>query len=202
MILDRLVGIFGLVFAAAIAARVYIVHRQIGKSPIVIQGGDSAHDFAHRVLAVIIVLEALNILLFRLQWYFPERTLYPYLVPFEVLRSRLVEGLGLALACAGLCLSVTAQAQLGRNWRIGNDVIGDTVLVRHGLYARSRHPIYAGFMAIAFGLFLTTPNVLTLFCAIGTPVILSIIARLEEEFQTSRHGGVYREYLLRTRRWL
>jgi protein-S-isoprenylcysteine O-methyltransferase Ste14 len=202
MILDRLVGIFGLLFALAIAARVYIVWRRIGQLPIMVHGADTAHDFAHHMLALIIGLEAIEIIAFRLQAYFPRFAVYDFLMPFEAMRLLPIQGAGLMLAFAGLVWTVTAQVQMGASWRIGNDKTGNTELVSHGLYAVSRHPIYVGFVAIAIGLFLATPNLVTLLCAVMTPVILAIIARLEEEFQIARHGDFYRVYMSRTRRWL
>lgn len=201
MNLDRLVGIFGLLFAGAIIARYMIVSGRIRRSPVSIGGGDSAHDFVHRMLALIILMQAVNIALFRLQTYAPSLGLYAKLAPIDSLRTEAIQALGLALAYGGLVWSVAAQSQMGANWRIGNDRSG-AELVKGGLYSISRHPIYVGFMAIAAGLFLATPNVLTLLCAVMTFVVLPITARLEEEFQASRHGDVYRAYCARTRRWL
>ncbi|MCH9765218.1 MAG: isoprenylcysteine carboxylmethyltransferase family protein, partial [Alphaproteobacteria bacterium] len=108
--------------------------------------------------------------------------------------------IGLILAYGGLIWSVVAQAQMGKYWLAGIDA--DNTLVQHGLYSISRHPIYIGFMAIALGLFLAVPNVLSLFCALLTFIMLSIEARLEEQFLIARDGEPYRAYLKRTRRWL
>lgn len=202
MILDRLVGIFGLLFVAAIAARIYIVSRKINKSPIARIEGDTAHGYVHKLLAVVIALQAWNIMLYRLQEFRPNVPIYQYLVPLPVLQTTVIQVLGLSLAYLGLAWSVVAQTQMGRNWRIGNHEQDDTELIRHGLYNVSRHPIYVGFIAIAFGIFLATPNVLSLVCAIITLLVLSILARMEEEFQISRHGEAYKHFMSRTRRWI
>jgi protein-S-isoprenylcysteine O-methyltransferase Ste14 len=202
MILDRLVGIFGLIFVAAIAARIYLVSKKINRSPVAPVGGGTAHDYVHKLLAVVIALQALNIVAFRLQEFMPDWPVYAAFIPLSALQTPAVQAVGLALAFLGLAWSVVAQTQMGRSWRIGNREQDDTDLIRHGLYTVSRHPIYVGFITIAVGIFLATPNVLSLLCAVLTLVVLSILARMEEEFQVSRHGAAYKEFMSRTRRWI
>lgn len=202
MILDRLVGIFGLLFVAAIAVRIYLVSKKINRSPVAPVGGGTAHGYVHKILAVVVALHALNIVAFRLQEFMPNVPVYAAFIPLPVLQTPAVQAVGLVLAFLGLAWSVVAQTQMGRNWRIGNHELDETELIRHGLYTVSRHPIYVGFIAIAVGIFLATPNILSLVCAIFTFVVLSILARMEEEFQVSRHGEAYRDYISRTRRWI
>lgn len=199
--LDKLVGYFGIVFALAILARVILVRRQIGKSPVVVSGGRSAHDVWHGVLALVIKLEAMSIILFRLPAHYPSLDFYGLFVPLAPLRHPLIEAVGLLLATAGLIFAVAAQTQMGRNWRVGNDAESDTELVRMGLYARSRNPIYVGFVAISTGLFLAMPNVVTLACAILNPLALSRIVSLEEDFQRTRHGKAFDDYATKVPRW-
>ncbi len=206
MTLDRLVGIFGLVFIAALMVRVYLVRRQIGRMPVIFRHADAARDFVHKVLFAIFLAEAINIALFRLQAldaYLTSTTwqsAYRYLGPINTLDTSTVQVIGLILAYGGLTWCVIAQAQMGKDWRAGIDA--DNKLVVHGLYAVCRHPIYLGFMTITFGLFLAAPTVLSLFCAVLTFIVLSIEARLEEGFLIARDGDPYRAYLKRTRRWL
>ena len=206
--MDRLVGIFGLLFAVLIALRVLLVYRETGRMPILLNSGDAAHDYIHKVLAGIFVLEAANILAFRLPALTGHanageaRKLYSYLGPFHSLETPALQAAGLAMAYLGLAWSVTAQHQMGRDWRIGIDYDHKTSLVTRGLYRVTRHPIYLGFMVICAGLFCATPNVLTLICAVLAMIILSVEARLEEAFLLSLHGQPYKQYLARTRRWI
>lgn len=202
MNLDLLVGIFGLLFVAANFTRVCRVQQLIKRNPIIVHGGDTSHDFVLKVIASIVVLAAINIVLFRLQAYFPHSAFYGYLQPISPLISPVVQGVGLVIAYLGLGLAVVAQSQMGEHWRFGNDTQKHTDFVRHGLFKNHRHPIYAGFIAVALGLFLATPNILSLLCAVMTSVVLPLLARMEEEFQVSRHGDAYKDYLARTRRWI
>ena len=127
---------------------------------------------------------------------------YNYLGPFHALETPEFRILGLVLCYLGLLWSAISQSQMGKDWRVGIDDKNETSLVTRGLYKISRHPIYLGFMVITVGLFFALANVVSLLCAVMTIVILSIEARLEEEFLLSRHGLIYKDYLARTRRWL
>ncbi len=208
MDLDHLVGIFGLLFVVAIAARVYLVYRENGRLPVTLKTGDTAHDFVHKILAGIVSMQAINILIFRAQGLSgsliggsPE-TFYRFLVPLHALETTTVQGIGLLLSYLGLLWVVIAQNQMGKDWRVGNNPKHETSLVTRGLYGRLRHPIYSGFIVISIGLFFAVPNVVTLVCAVLTVIVLSIEARLEEDFQLTRHGDAYKDYLSTTRRWI
>jgi len=208
MDMDRAVGIFALLFAAAISVRVYLIYRKIGRLPVILNSGDVAHDYVHKVLAGIIVLEGINILMFRSQVLSSDLTnnsepaFYLFLGPIRSIETPTVQFFGLVFAYLGLLWTVVAQHQMGQDWRIGIDVKHETSLVTRGLYTTSRHPIYLGVIVISIGLFFAVPNVVSLVCAVLTTVVLSIEARLEEEFLLSRHGDTYREYLAHTRRWI
>ena len=208
MNMDSLVSIFALLFATAISVRAYLVYRKNGRLPVILNSGDAAHDYIHKVLAGIFVLEGINILMFRLQALSayltnnPELTFYLFLGPIRSIETPTAQFFGLVIAYLGLLWVVVAQHQMGQDWRIGIDVKHETSLVTHGLYTTSRHPIYLGFIVITIGLFFAVPNVVSLVCAVLTTVVLSIEARLEEKFLLSRHGYTYREYLEQTRRWI
>lgn len=53
-------------------------------------------------------------------------------------------------------------------------------LVRHGLYAYVRHPIYAGVLLVLPGLFLLRPTLTVLFASAASVIWVLIQARLEE----------------------
>lgn len=201
MLLDGLVGVFGAVFLIAIVARILIVRRKTGNLPIVVRGDDSAHDFLLKVFASIFVAEGASVLAYGLELWKPDLGVYASLGPFSSMHWNVPRSMGLTIAFAGLAWMAVAQAQMGEDWRIG-DNDGRTRLVRHGLFGRRRHPIYLGFMVTVWGMFLALPNVISLLCAVLVFVVLSVLARLEEEFQLARHGITYRDYLASTRRWI
>lgn len=69
------------------------------------------------------------------------------------------------------------------------------VLVTHGLYAYLRHPMYTGFIALAFGYGLLLDSLT--FTVIFAPLVLgglSVRAFLEERSLLQRHGANYEQY--------
>ena len=76
------------------------------------------------------------------------------------------------------------------------------VLATEGLYARVRHPQYAGFMAIMVGFLLQWPTIPTL---LMFPVLVYVYRRLaisEERETRERFGGAWDVYAARTPRFV
>jgi len=99
--------------------------------------------------------------------------------------------LGWPLIVAGSVPFIWGHVLLGR--RTHTPSVRDT-LVRHGLYAYVRHPIYSGGFLIVVGLALLKPtSAFTLACLIGFGWLI-IQARLEE-LDLVQRLPTYREYL-------
>jgi protein-S-isoprenylcysteine O-methyltransferase Ste14 len=195
---EVLLVLFGCLFIAAILVRILIVRRKTGRLPIFLRTGDTAYGFILRMNAAIITLEAINIIAYTGL----DISYYIYFVPIQYLERPALQTAGIVVAYLSLAWSAVAQTQMDGAWRIGIDREDDAPLVARGLYSRSRHPIYLGFMSITIGLFLAMPNAMSLAACLLAVVVLSIEAHLEEEFLSSRLGDPYRDYLKRTRRWL
>lgn len=87
---------------------------------------------------------------------------------------------------------------LSSAWRVLYKAQRKYTLAATGLYARIRHPQYAGFVAIMFGLLLQWPTILTL---IMFPILVVMYARLafaEEKEMENEFGKKYLEYKRRT----
>src|SRR5262249_37820263 len=65
---------------------------------------------------------------------------------------------GVALWLSGLVVVVAAQLQMGASWRVGIDAQARPGLITHGLYARSRNPIYSGLLLALAGFALVLPT--------------------------------------------
>ncbi|MCA3255309.1 MAG: isoprenylcysteine carboxylmethyltransferase family protein [Alphaproteobacteria bacterium] len=103
---------------------------------------------------------------------------------------------------AALLWIIVAQAQMGRSWRIGIDTGDQPPLVRHGLFARSRNPIFLGMRIAMAGLFLVLPSAPTLALLVAAEVLIQVQVRLEEVHLASRLGDPYRAYFHDVPRWL
>lgn len=123
-----------------------------------------------------------------------------WLAPAPLLFSpgRGVQTLGLLLIIAGFVPVIWGHIVLG--WRTHMPSVRDT-LVRHGLYAHARHPIYTGGFLIFAGLGLLKPtSVLVLACILGIGYLI-IQARLEEIDLVQRLPA-YREYMTEVPRFI
>lgn len=111
--------------------------------------------------------------------------------PLLLSLSGALKTLGWLLLAAGSVPVIWGHLQLG--WRTHMPSVRDT-LVRHGLYARVRHPIYSGMMLVFVGLALLRPTAtVVLACALGF-LWLIVQARLEELDLVQRLLA-YREYM-------
>lgn len=111
---------------------------------------------------------------------------------------------GLALQLMGTIWLVTAQAQMGRSWRIGvpEDRQDSQTVVTEGLYRLSRNPIYVGVIVFVLGLTLSLPSLITVVSlAINVIFIRNLVAR-EEAYMTANFGEDYDRYCSKVRRWL
>ncbi len=111
--------------------------------------------------------------------------------PLVLSLSGALKTLGWLLLAAGSVPVIWGHLQLG--WRTHMPSVRDT-LVRHGLYAHVRHPIYSGMMLVFVGLALLRPTAtVVVACALGF-LWLIVQARLEDLDLVQRLPA-YREYM-------
>lgn len=109
---------------------------------------------------------------------------------------------GLMLALAGMGITVLAQWQMGRAWRVGVDESEHTELVSTGLYARIRNPIYTGIFLFGAGLMLIFPNLSLLLSVLLLSVSIDLQVRYAEEpYLIKEHGQAFLDYRQRTGRY-
>jgi protein-S-isoprenylcysteine O-methyltransferase Ste14 len=108
--------------------------------------------------------------------------------------------LGVPVAAAAVALYVLALRDLGLSWRFTIDRERPGELVTHGVFARTRNPIYVALMLLAAGvaLMLGSPLLIALACA--SPLYFVALVRREEAFLVGHYGQAYEEY--RAPRWL
>jgi protein-S-isoprenylcysteine O-methyltransferase Ste14 len=102
---------------------------------------------------------------------------------------------GLLLAALGTGITVVAQLQMGRSWRIGLDPAERTALVTGGLFSVVRNPIYSGMGMFALGLALLVPNLPALAALVLGLAGLEVQVRsVEEPHLLHTHGEAYRRW--------
>jgi protein-S-isoprenylcysteine O-methyltransferase Ste14 len=108
---------------------------------------------------------------------------------------------GWVLVAGGLAVVVTAQAQMGRSWRIGIDE-RPTALVTSGLYALVRNPIYSAMSLSLAGAAAIAPGVCTAFLFSSVTLVMALQTRLEERHLLTLHGANYARYAARVGRFV
>lgn len=179
--------------AFALVGRVLIQYRATGNHGIRL--ADPRHDpvaatagatfvLSFAVSLVIVVMDFIGV------WQIPR------------LGSVYVNAAALLIGLAGVVLVVVAQLQMGKAWRIGVDPGEQTTLVTHGLYRRSRNPIYFGLSLYWAGLSMLLPHpVIWMLAGLCWLSIEAIVRLVEEPYLRKLHGSTFADYLARTNRY-
>jgi protein-S-isoprenylcysteine O-methyltransferase Ste14 len=108
---------------------------------------------------------------------------------------------GVAGIIIGVWLLVRGVADLGRSLSPMPRPRSDGRLIDTGIYARLRHPIYAGMIVAAFGWSAFTGSLGALVATLLLAVFLDAKARREEAWLVERYDG-YADYRRRSKRFL
>ncbi|MGE2714959.1 methyltransferase family protein [Mycolicibacterium litorale] len=115
--------------------------------------------------------------------------------PVEPLDAPWIQVTGVVLAVAGIAATLYAQVDMGDSWRIGVDHRETTALVRSGVFAWVRNPIFSAMLLFGLGIALVTPNPLALAAFVLLVVTIELQVRVvEEPYLRTVHGDAYREY--------
>jgi protein-S-isoprenylcysteine O-methyltransferase Ste14 len=115
--------------------------------------------------------------------------------PLPYLDYLAVRVAGLVVALIGIGAVFAAQSDMGASWRANVDYGERTELIRSGMFAVIRNPIFTLIVLTMFGLALMTPNVMALTGIVTLTVGIDLHVRLvEEPYLRWAHGDSYREY--------
>lgn len=182
-------------FGIAFVLKSIIVAKRIGKNPFVIPKDDSAYG----LIGFYFKLTLIGMYIYTNAYaFFPEW--HKAFLPIEQLNWDYLKVLGFVLLGISLAWTVIAQTHMKNSWRIGIDATTKTELITTGLFSVSRNPIFFGMILSLLGVFLTTPNAITLLFLILGYVLIQIQIRLEEDFLTQEHGQIYLDYKKSVRR--
>jgi len=107
----------------------------------------------------------------------------------------------LALAIAGLALSLAAMVNLGRSMRFGLPT-EKTEFKTGGLYCVSRNPMYVGFDILSLSGMIFTANIFVAMLGLYGMYTFHIIILAEEKFLEGRFGQKYIDYRRKVRRYI
>lgn len=188
---------FAAYFFFALVWRSFLVYRRTGIQPVVLPKSDDAHGYIGRAFKLVLLASAVVALL-------PVLTSDPeyWLGSYPLLHSPFATISGWIVLIAAFCWLLVAQTHMGSAWRVGIDTTHRCALVTHGLFAKSRNPIFLSMRMSLAGLFLVLPGALTLAIMVAGDILMQVQVRLEEQHLQALHGDAYAVYVARVRRWL
>lgn len=125
----------------------------------------------------------------------PVLQLTGLIAPFDALNVVPMHIAGTILTLTGIAATLLAQQAMGRNWRVGVDETESTELVRSGVFAIVRNPVFTAMLITAAGFVLLTPNPVALGAFVALFVAIELQVRtVEEPHLLAVHGDTYRGY--------
>ena len=184
-------------FGVAIVLKSIVVAKRTGKNPFVLPKDDNVYGIVGLYFKLVLIAIFVYVVIYA---FFP--TWHDNFLSIQQLTNPIISCIGLSLLVISLVWTVIAQVQMKNSWRIGIDTETKTELVTSGLFSVSRNPIFFGMIITLAGVFLATPNALTLLLFILGYVLIQIQIRLEEEFLAKEQGQKYLEYKQKVRRFI
>jgi protein-S-isoprenylcysteine O-methyltransferase Ste14 len=117
-------------------------------------------------------------------------------------RSDPLAWLGVLFCLAGLGLLLWSLISFRQSFRIGIDTDHPGQLIRDGVFALSRNPIYVAFGMILIGEFLIFPNWISLIYLVAAAALVHRQVLREEEYLKGHYGQAYEQYCHSVRRYL
>ena len=188
---------FIIYFGVAFVLKSVVVAKRTGKNPFVLPEDDNVYGLVGFYFKLVLIAIFVYVVVYT---FFP--TWHEHFLPIQQLTHPTISCVGLSLLAISLIWTVIAQIHMKNSWRIGIDTEMKTELVSSGLFSISRNPIFFGMIITLIGVFLATPNGLTVLFLILVYVLIQIQIRLEEEFLSKEHGQKYLEYKQRVRRFI
>jgi protein-S-isoprenylcysteine O-methyltransferase Ste14 len=179
------------------ALRSWLVYRRTGVNPFVLPARDDVAGYVGRGFKLVVAGAAAVAM-----WVAVVPTAVHWLGVFGHAAHGFMAAAGWLLLAGALGLMLVAQAQMGDAWRIGIDERRPTALVQHGVFGRSRNPIFLAMRLLLVGFALLVPTAVTVALAVAGELLIQIQVRLEEAHLSSRHGMAYAAYCARVNRWL
>ena len=109
--------------------------------------------------------------------------------------------IGFAIGAFGLSICLLAQWTMGSSWRVGIDQRQTSALVTTGIFNFVRNPTYLGLFLLNGGLWLIWPTPTMALFGLVFAYFLEVQVRCEEQYLTDLHGEMYKDYMVRTKRY-
>lgn len=188
---------FVVYFLWAFVIRSWMVYRSSGINPMVLPKDDSAYGLVGFYFKLTVAGLFIYVLLYAWVPYS-----HGYFLAVQLPYADNFRWVGCMILCVAMVWTIIAQGNMKDSWRVGIDSERKTELITEGLFSYSRNPIFLGMLLVLAGLFLVTPNAVTLIFWIVGYILIQVQIRLEEEYLRRQHGILYDEFCHRVPRRL
>ena len=120
----------------------------------------------------------------------------------EFLHSGIALWVGVLLCLSGLILLFLTLVSFGKSFRVGIDMDKPDELIKTGVFAFSRNPIYVAFTFVLLGQFLLFSNWILLVYMVAAGWLFHRQVSREEKYLGEYYGQQYSEYRHQVRRYL
>ena len=127
---------------------------------------------------------------------------FPSVSTQELFQSEIISWVGVFFCLAGLLLLLWSLVSFRQSFRVGIDTEHPDKLIRSGVFAFSRNPIYVAFAFILLGQFLIFSNWILLAFTCAAVWLFHRQVLREEDYLEKHYGKEYLEYCSRVRRYV
>jgi len=120
----------------------------------------------------------------------------------ELFHIEIISWIGVFLCIFGLVLFFWSLISFRKSFRVGIDVNLSEGLIKTGVFAISRNPIYLSFGFVLFGQFLIFSSWIFLVYIVAAIWLFHRQILREEDFLKKHYGEEYMEYCKRVRRYI
>lgn len=126
----------------------------------------------------------------------------PLSLPQGIFRQALIPT-GIALIITGIVFIVLARREFARYGQPTDPGYPTSKMVKTGVFAVSRNPLYLGGAILFFGIALTVNILWTLVALLASIIVCHYVLIIpEEKYLTAKFGEEYKEYTTTVQRWL
>jgi protein-S-isoprenylcysteine O-methyltransferase Ste14 len=126
----------------------------------------------------------------------------PFSFPPGILRKALIP-VGIILIITGIGLVVLARREFARFGQPTDPGHPTSKVVKTGVFARSRNPLYLGGALVFFGVALALNMLWTLILLLLSIILCHYVLIIpEEQYLAAKFGDEYKEYTASVHRWL
>ncbi len=121
---------------------------------------------------------------------------------WKIMENFLCFAIGINLSLIGVLLSVIGRFTLWENWNTARNFSLPKEIIKKGIYAFIRHPIYLGTWLTGIGFEMAMQSILIIPAFLFGLILICLLSFEEERMLTNFFGRKYRDYKIKTKMFI